>query len=114
MKPKRIQRRRTKGWRMPENTVYVGRPSVWGNPFGSDGGNPGDAIIAYREYVMSGIEKRSAHTGHLFSAADAMVGYPYRNRLVLNLGKLRGKNLACWCKVGDPCHADILLAICND
>ena len=31
MKPKRIQRQRTKGWRMPENTVYVGRPSVWGN-----------------------------------------------------------------------------------
>ena len=33
MTPKRIQRRRTKGWRMPKNTVYVGRPSRWGNPF---------------------------------------------------------------------------------
>ena len=31
--PKRIQRRRTKGWRMPPNTVYVGRPTRWGNPF---------------------------------------------------------------------------------
>ena len=30
--PKRIQRRRTKGWRMPEGAVYVGRGSKWGNP----------------------------------------------------------------------------------
>jgi len=33
MKPKRIQRKRTKGWRMPPNTVYAGRGSKWGNPF---------------------------------------------------------------------------------
>jgi hypothetical protein len=33
MKPIRIQRKRTKGWKMPENTVYVGRGSKWGNPF---------------------------------------------------------------------------------
>jgi len=31
--PKRIQRRRTKGWRMPEGAVYVGRPTKWRNPF---------------------------------------------------------------------------------
>ncbi|WP_342394587.1 DUF4326 domain-containing protein [Prescottella agglutinans] len=31
--PQRIQRRRTRGWRMPEGAVYVGRPSGWGNPF---------------------------------------------------------------------------------
>lgn len=31
--PRRIQRRRTKGWRMPEGAVYVGRPTRWGNPF---------------------------------------------------------------------------------
>lgn len=31
--PERIQRRRTKGWRMPEGAIYVGRPSKWGNPF---------------------------------------------------------------------------------
>ena len=35
--PKRIQRRRTAGWRMPEGAVYVGRPSPWGNPFPVDG-----------------------------------------------------------------------------
>ena len=33
IKPHRVVRRRTKNWKMPENTVYVGRPTVWGNPF---------------------------------------------------------------------------------
>lgn len=32
--PRRIQRRRTAGWRMPDGAVYVGRPTKWGNPFG--------------------------------------------------------------------------------
>ncbi|WP_435109799.1 DUF4326 domain-containing protein [Nocardiopsis synnemataformans] len=31
--PRRIQRRRTRGWRMPESAIYVGRPSRWGNPW---------------------------------------------------------------------------------
>lgn len=31
-RPKRIQRKRTKGWRMPEGAIYVGRPTKWGNP----------------------------------------------------------------------------------
>lgn len=30
---KRIQRQRTKGWSKPNNTTYVGRGSVYGNPF---------------------------------------------------------------------------------
>lgn len=35
--PQRIQRRRSKGWRMPEGAIYVGRPSRWGNPFAVGG-----------------------------------------------------------------------------
>ena len=35
-KPKRIQRRRTKGWRMPEGAIYVGRPTKWGNPYNAE------------------------------------------------------------------------------
>ena len=31
--PERIQRKRTKGWRMPEGAIYVGRPTKWGNPY---------------------------------------------------------------------------------
>jgi len=31
MNPTRVQRKRTKGWKMPANTIYVGRPTQWGN-----------------------------------------------------------------------------------
>jgi len=31
--PKRIQRRRTPGWRQPANAICVGRPTKWGNPY---------------------------------------------------------------------------------
>ena len=31
----------------------------------------------------------------------------------LNIAELRGKNLMCWCAIGPPCHADVLLEIAN-
>jgi len=84
---KRIQRKRTKDWRMPPNTVYVGRPSKWGNPFkiGRDGS---------RGYVL-----------YLY---DRWLSY----QLMQNpsfLEPLKEKDLACWCRLDEPCHADILL-----
>lgn len=27
--------------------------------------------------------------------------------------ELRGKHLACWCALTEPCHADVLLAVAN-
>jgi hypothetical protein len=38
------------------------------------------------------------------------LGYPHPMDA---LGELRGKNLACWCKPGEPCHADVLLELAN-
>lgn len=94
MKPQRIQRRRSKGWRMPPNTVYVGRPSKWGNPFfvGNDLGTESveSGIESYKQYIMA-----AAALGHV------------------NFSELKGKNLACWCKAGDPCHADFLIEKAN-
>lgn len=57
--PKRIQRSRRRGWRMPEGAVYVGRPTRWGNPYvggNPDAPDPGGADRAYvtrlfREYL---------------------------------------------------------------
>ncbi len=46
--PKRIQRSRAKGWRMPPNTVYVGRPSLFGNPFIGDAAA---CVDAYRMWL---------------------------------------------------------------
>ena len=50
MKLKRIQRKRTKGWKMPANTVYVGRPTKWGNPYIVID-YPEEAIQLYKEMI---------------------------------------------------------------
>lgn len=86
--PKRIQRKRTKGWRMPANTVYVGRGSRYGNPY-----RVGTALIPDRR-----------------AAVEAFEANLPLSRL---WGELRGKNLACWCPANEPCHADVLLRIAN-
>jgi hypothetical protein len=84
---KRIQRQRKKGWRLPPNTVYVGRPSKWGNPFriGVDG-TRAEVIEKYRKWL---IEKLKADPTFL--------------------DPLKGKDLACWCPLTLPCHADVIL-----
>lgn len=97
--PYRVQRLRSKGWRMPENTVYVGRGSKWGNPhrIGSSGPN--------------GQRLDAAMTCQLFKA-DLLAG---RLRFTCSdvQDTLRGRNLACWCRPTQPCHANILLSIAN-
>lgn len=89
--PQRIQRKRTKGWTMPADTVYVGRPTKWGNPFPIPETSAACAVGHFRGYVV----------GLLTNGT----GYP--------LGELRGKNLACWCRLDQPCHADVLLELAN-
>ena len=106
--PTRIQRKRSKGWRMPDGAVAVTRGTIWGNPFivnprvtpGSKSGScyiavptVEDAVECYRKMLLA-----PGDTG---------------DKLRARLPELRGKDLACWCKPGDPCHADVLLEIAN-
>lgn len=106
--PERIQRKRTKGWKMPENTVYVGRGSKWGNPFkiGSEyvrpkmtpgGGQNANVVVD------------NAHAVRLYKRFTAR---EVRIRIEA-FQELRGKNLACWCRPDQPCHADVLLELAN-
>ena len=99
MTPMRIQRKRTKGWRMPANTVSVSRPSDWGNPF---------TVAGYYAAGFSG-DLTAARQACVDNFEDDLDDY------FLELAKhnLRGKNLACWCPLGEPCHADVLLKIAN-
>lgn len=91
--PKRVRMRRTKGWRMPPNTVYVGRPTQWGNPFRVTAEHGADeAVWLFRFYVGCRLTNGT--------------GYP--------LAELRGKDLACWCRLDQPCHADVLLELANE
>ena len=100
--PKRIQFRR--GVKLPPGAVYVGRPSIWGNPFKVSNGDcshpdcgPGshppttraDAVDAFKRWLTP----------------------EFRASVVK---ELRGKDLACWCPVdGLPCNGDVLLEIAN-
>ena len=108
--PQRIQLSRAKGWRMPENTVKVSRPSKWGNEF-----RIGDTVQRFSA-------ERICETITVTDAATAVALHRERMLLALEqhpeimrgaLDELRGKNLACWCKPGTPCHADVLLELAN-
>lgn len=95
MKPIRIQRKRIKGWRMPQNTVYVGRPTIFRNPFIIDG----KKVFSQSHSVMLfTIYLENKKTDVMFWRA---------------MHTLEGKNLACWCKLSEKCHADVLLKIVN-
>lgn len=100
MKPKRIQRKRTKGWRMPANTISVTRPGAFGNPFAQWDNET--AVAAFRRWLETG--------GAREWSSPIMV--ECRETLLRRLPELRGKNLACWCG-GEPCHADVLLEMAN-
>jgi len=92
-KPARIQRKRSKGWRMPDGAVYVGRPSRWGNPYKVSGATtPLAACELYRDYLRRA---------------------PDQDELRLGMSQLRGRDLACWCPLDQPCHADVLLELAN-
>jgi hypothetical protein len=100
MSPRRIQRRRTKGWRMPEGAVYVGRGSAWGNKYRL-GANPW-----YGEFVTirDGETLVKLFQNYAEPLAVAKPGW---------LAPLRGKDLVCWCPLDQPCHADVLLELAN-
>lgn len=106
-RPVRIQRRRTKGWKLPPNTTCVTRPGVFGNPFtfkaaDEAGYTRRGAVSAFQDWL----------SGNPWACGDDR--YEARRLAILaRLPELRGKNLACFCPLDQPCHADILLEIAN-
>jgi hypothetical protein len=88
---RRIQLRRTAGWRKPPGAIVVARPSRWGNPYrvGVDG-DAAACVAAYRRALLAG--------ELAFTVDDVR-------------RDLAGHDLACWCPPGRPCHADVLLEL---
>ena len=106
--PQRIQRKRSKGWKMPEGAVYVGRPGKWGNPYVASGvTTAADAVQMYRDLIA-----RVASGKCECSESD---GLSVWDRHVIRHARdlLGGRDLACWCPLDQPCHADVLLEIAN-
>lgn len=106
--PERIQRLRTKGWRMPEGAVYVGRPTGWGNPF----------VVHSAEIVVRPdtgedwwFPNDGARAGAVQLFRDLAGTRPAW--LPNAVRELRGHDLACWCPLSQPCHADVLLELAN-
>lgn len=102
MTPVRIQRKRAKGWKLPASTVYVGRPTKWGNPYRireADGDKEYGIVIP----AITGAQAVTMYRQLLVERRD----FPEM------LEPLRGMNLACWCAPSAPCHADVLLELAN-
>jgi hypothetical protein len=90
--PKRIQQRRTPGWRKPDGAISVARPHKWGNPF-EVGKTPGvptnaDAVRLYRMWLPG-------------------------QDIYRQLSELTGHGLMCFCPLDQHCHADVLLQLAN-
>jgi len=127
VRPRRIQRQRTAGWRLPPEAVYVGRPTVYGNPFPIEGewitgaaqalGYPtgpaflrGTAVALYRWWLTGkepilGLEPSTGWRPELtYGSRGGAVWLGGQGVVELpqrpDLAPLRGHDLACWCPVG--------------
>jgi len=111
---KRIQRKRTKNWKMPRNAVYVGRPSQWGNPFSTlkaKSSEPLDSGFMVAVYKMWLNNELVPSIAKLFKGGTKVPAPPEKAAIQ---AKLQGKHLVCWCSLDNACHADVLLAVAND
>lgn len=127
VQPVRIQRSRRKGSKLESPNglpvVCVSRGTKWGNPFTCD---IDKALVAFRAVMLGdrGDEAgmRAASLKLYRAWADGMLAEdagvftarpPFTSEQLrtMAIAELRGKNLACWCKPGDPCHADVLLEL---
>lgn len=106
--PQRIQLRRIKGWKIPPNTVSVARPTKWGNPY----------LWAYRPPMLPPNlpwgRQEAVDAYELMLAGGWRLRRPPGFQLVEEAMKeLEGKDLACWCRLDQACHASVLLRYAN-
>lgn len=117
---KREQRKRTKGYKMPKNCKYVGRPTAWGNPFKL---TPDGWIMckSINRKILDPWIYWSATGG--FCLTDIVELYEcwikgelHEHSCLLtppDIKELKGKDLACFCSLSSPCHVDILIKLLN-
>lgn len=120
--PKRIQLSRKKGWKMPPNTMKVDRSTGFGNPFPVAKGTSTTmgktseiwSVGTWEGPAMWFRDTKDEAVGLSVDAFRAWINQPAQQGLLSRAATvLRGKNLACWCKPGLPCHADVLIELAN-
>ena len=115
--PKRIQRKRTKGWRMPEDAIYVGRPTRWGNPYRPQLRSRHGVEFWISAPLRNRLDLAAHHRTELGAIEECVDRFAMwlseAPRLWIAQTELRGRDLVCWCPLSAPCHADVLLEIAN-
>lgn len=135
--PKRIQLRRTKGWRKPEGAIVVARPTKFGNPFRAvkseccgywdvRDDNGMTYLVNHRFVHLPEVRAdRTTWTTREEASREAVrlysdeLTYWFGGRVNYDLAfreaveSLRGHDLCCWCPPDLPCHADVLLHLAN-
>lgn len=117
MKPQRMQLSRQRGFNLEASSRAINglpakrvtRPGRWGNPFtieetakryGLDAEAAQAKAVALCGQWLRGTLDPTLSPGPAPSRADIRA-------------ELRGHNLACWCRPGTPCHADVLIEMAN-
>ena len=118
--PDRVQITRDRPWRQDHpDAVIVDRRTPWGNPFRV--GDPGvpdaaaavalfRAAIILADYARARVDSEPSLLMH--HVMETMPGPVPRLDAIRT--HLRGRDLACWCPLDAPCHADVLLELAND
>ena len=124
--PQRIQLSRAKGWRKPAGAIVVSRPSRWGNPAAIGlWVSVGPAWREARRCTTSTVIRTQddavlyfriglKHGGMVVEGSDGVrqaIALPELDEIRAHLA---GRDLCCWCKPGEPCHADELLRVANE
>lgn len=116
--PRRLQRSRRAGWRMPDGAIYVGRGKGaygrYGNPYSWENYQPFYRDDDGEQHRIPDAERRRMavsdfDAGFRLGAFD-LPDYPSIAQVIEDLG---GRDLVCWCPLDGPCHGDVLLAVAN-
>ena len=89
---------------MPPDTVKVDRSTKWGNPFKVKPGRAHDYAVTLFTHMLAGDIS-------VLDDPTMEAQLDYRAMAVQDRAELRGKNLACWCRPDQKCHADVLLVL---
>lgn len=116
--PKRIQRRRNKGWRKPDGAIYVGPGSRWGNPARIGIARDPETLkpVGWSVYNPDTYQYGSTHREQVEARAEAVSHYQVwltQRPAWTDAARreLAGRDLMCWCPEDQPCHVDVLLDV---
>lgn len=107
---------------MPEGALYVGRPTIFGNPWSRElcvrtnifrpEAIPKICVTNFRAWLNHG-DREYRGAGDYGPFPIYVTLHDRRLELLQRIPELRGKQLACWCRLGKPCHADVLAELAN-